>query len=110
MKTIMLYLSFVVFLTGQNVLSKAGEANKTEKGKNYIKVFPNPSPNGKVHVISMEPGVLHLYVFDAAGTLTNQVLLNHKSKQTITGLDKGEYLYDVFKNEESIEQGRIVVK
>lgn len=103
-------MSLAVCLFVSNNLIKVKEAENLPVDKRYIRVFPNPSIDGKVHVISMEPGVLHFYVFDTSGTLTNQVLLNHKTKQTITGLDKGEYLYDVFKDEESIEQGKIVVK
>lgn len=103
-------MSLAVCLFVSNNLIKVKEAENLPVDKRYIRVFPNPSIDGKVHVVSMEPGVLHFYVFDTSGTLTNQVLLNHKTKQTITGLDKGEYLYDVFKDEESIEQGKIVVK
>ena len=103
-------MSLAVCLFESNNVIKVKEAENLPLDKRYIRVFPNPSIDGKVHVISMEPGVLHFYVFDTSGTLTNQVLLNQKTKQTITGLDKGEYLYDVFKDDESIEQGRIVVK
>lgn len=102
-------MSLAVCLFESNNI-KVKEAENLSIDKGSIRVFPNPSIDGKVHVISMEPGVLHFYVFDTSGTLTNQVLLNHKTKQTITGLDKGEYLYDVFKDDESIAQGRIVVK
>ena len=103
-------MSLAVCLFESNNVIKVKEAENLPLDKRYIRVFPNPSMDGKVHIISMEPGVLHFYVFDTSGTLTNQVLLNQKTKQTITGLDKGEYIYDVFKDDESIEQGRIVVK
>jgi hypothetical protein len=38
------------------------------------------------------------------------VLLKEKQKHKIKNLKKGLYVYDVFVNDTSIEQGRIIVK
>ena len=40
----------------------------------------------------------------------HNIKLNAKTKKTITGLQKGVYMYDVFSDDESIERGKIIVK
>lgn len=100
----------VTFLLASLFIGKCPESITDDSKKKVVKLFPNPTTDGKVNVVATEPGVLHLYVFDNSGTLTKQVQLTNKSKQTIEGLNKGEYEYDVFKNDESIERGKIVVK
>ena len=78
--------------------------------KNTIRLYPNPSPNGIITVNSTISDPLHFYVFDLEGTLLHRIALKGKAQQTITNLKKGTYMYDVFKNDESIEQGKITVK
>jgi hypothetical protein len=94
----------------QNNFSDASDDGKGAKKKSTIKLYPNPSPNGVVTVNSTISEPLHFYVFDLEGTLLHRIILKGKEQKTITNLKKGTYMYDVFKNDESIEQGKIVVK
>ena len=80
------------------------------KKKSTIKLYPNPSPDGVITVNSTISESLHFYVFDLEGTLLHRIILKGKAQKTITNLKKGTYMYDVFKNDESIEQGKIIVK
>lgn len=85
--------------------------NKKKLQKNVLRLFPNPTVNGIVSVSSTgNNGVLHVYVFDLSGTLVSQLTLKDKEKKTISNLSKGIYMYDVFKEDESVEGGRIIVK
>jgi hypothetical protein len=94
----------------QNNFSNASDDGKGRKKKSTIKLYPNPSPNGVITVNSTISEPLHFYVFDLEGTLLHRILLKGKEQKTITNLKKGTYMYDVFKNDESIEQGKIIVK
>ncbi len=78
--------------------------------KNVVRLFPNPTSNGTITVNSNTNEPLHFYIFDLEGVLISRVELKAKDKKTITVLSKGTFSYDVFKNDESIEQGKITVK
>jgi hypothetical protein len=79
--------------------------------KDAVKIFPNPTHNGTVSVsMQASSGKLHFYIFDLEGTLVHQAVLNPKQKETVRNLKKGVYMYDVFRNDISIEHGKIIVK
>jgi hypothetical protein len=80
--------------------------------RDIIKIYPNPSSNGTIHIASNQTDdkELQFYVFDIEGTLMHNIKLSAKTKKTITGLQRGVYMYDVFSNDESIERGKIIVK
>lgn len=82
---------------------------KSIQAKNVVKLYPNPS-YGKVSVSANTSSLLHFYIFDLEGTLVFQAVLNDKEKRTIDHLKKGTYLYDVFEKDESIEEGKIIIK
>jgi hypothetical protein len=78
--------------------------------RNLVELAPNPSTDGNITLtctaLSEE---LHFYVFDLEGTLMRQLTLKGNGKYAINHLQKGVYTYDVFKNDESVEQGKITV-
>jgi Secretion system C-terminal sorting domain len=82
---------------------------KGSSKKNAVKLYPNPS-YGKMSVSSTTSSLLHIYIFDLEGTLIYQTVLNNKERKTIDNLKKGTYMYDVFEKDESIEEGKIIVK
>jgi hypothetical protein len=82
---------------------------KSTQAKTVVKLYPNPS-YGKVSVSANTASLLHFYIFDLEGTLVFQAVLNNKEKRTIEHLKKGTYLYDVFEKDESIEEGKIIIK
>jgi hypothetical protein len=75
-----------------------------------VRLYPNPTSNGTITINSTIKEPLHFYVFDLEGTLLHRINLKGKAREKITNLKKGIYTYDVFKNNESIEQGKIIVK
>jgi len=70
------------------------------------------SLNGCYRAETLSAGAndLHFYVFDLSGTLMHRATLSEKEKCRLPVLQKGVYLYDVFKNDLSIEEGRIVIE
>jgi hypothetical protein len=80
------------------------------KKKATLKLYPNPSTNGTVRVVSNMAGKLHFYVFDLEGTMLHRAVIAGRGRHTITNLNKGIYTYDAFYNDEGIEHGTLTVK
>lgn len=78
--------------------------------RDYVRLSPNPTSNGTVTIHSNTNETLDFYVFDLEGTLLYRIELKGRDEKTIKHLKKGSYAYDVFRNDESIEQGKIIVK
>lgn len=74
-----------------------------------IRLSPNPSYNGTLAVVSESKAPLHFYVFDVEGTMMFNTVLKPGEKSTVSALKKGVYSYDVFRNDEGVEQGKITV-
>jgi hypothetical protein len=109
-------LSFGLFAQGHisdqtgSISSETSETAKLPLSKKVlIRLYPNPS-YGKVSVTATTTEPLHFYIFDLEGTLIYQAILNNKDRKNVENLKKGTYLYDVFLNDESIEEGKIIVK
>lgn len=94
----------------QNIFSDTVQIHSYPSRKNCIRLYPNPTSNGVITVNSNTGEPLHFYIFDLEGVLISRVELKPKVQTTISDLKKGTYMYDVFKNDESIEQGKIIVK
>ena len=93
-----------------NNLSDSLEAGKKVKiRKNLVKIYPNPS-FGRINISASTSQPLHFYIFDLEGTLIYQTVLKNKDRKNIDNLKKGVYMYDVFEKDESIEEGKIIVK
>lgn len=78
--------------------------------KNSIIVSPNPSYNGNITVTTKISEVVHFYIFDLEGTLIYQTVLKENEKKLVSKLTKGTYMYNVFVHDESIEEGKLIVK
>lgn len=77
--------------------------------KNSVKIYPNPS-YGKITISTNSEAQLDFYIFDLEGILIYQTTLKNKETKAINALKKGIYTYDVFEKDESVEEGRIVIK
>lgn len=95
------------FVQASNIISI--DSSTAKAGKNAVKIYPNPS-YGKLSVSAATSSTLHFYIFDLEGTLVYQTILKNKDRKVIDTLKKGSYLYDVFENDESIEEGKIIIK
>lgn len=117
-----LLFAFLILLTSTKLSAQTGAVKQvsnisyspvtTEEPDNKkvsIRLYPNPS-YGKISVSAVTSKPLHFYIFDLEGTLVYQAVLNNKNPKNIENLKKGTYLYDVFEKDESIEEGKIIVK
>jgi hypothetical protein len=86
------------------------KARNSDKKNNTVSISPNPSYTGDISVTSKSEQELHFYIFDLEGTLIYQTVLKTKEKKAINSLNKGTYMYNVFANDESIEEGKLIIK
>lgn len=79
--------------------------------KNKIRLFPDArqqvlffSANGE------DKRVYQLYLFDMDGRLVNQASIRNKETTVLTSLSEGNYLFEVFTDDERIENGHLVIR
>ena len=79
--------------------------------KNKIRLFPDAkqqvlffSANGE------DRKVYQLYLFDMDGRLVNQASIRNRETTVLTTLAEGNYLFEVFTDDERIENGHLVVR
>jgi hypothetical protein len=80
--------------------------------KHRIKLFQNNDENALFFSVvrGLEGKVYQLFLFDISGNLVSQA--NIKSKQTtvIDNIEKGSYLFEVFSDDERIENGQVIIR
>jgi len=82
---------------------------KTSKKEREVKIYPDLLKN-VMHVKNAETTKIDFFVFDSEGTILVHYKMNEKDHKKINGLEKGTYTYQVFKNDEMSESGKIVIK
>lgn len=78
-----------------------------------IKVRLYPSANQQVLFFSasgQDGRVFQLFLFDVEGKLIKQVNIRNKQTTVLNNIDKGNYLFEVFSDDERIENGQVIVK
>lgn len=82
---------------------------KNSRKERDVKIYPDMLKK-IMHVKNIETEQVDFFVFDASGTIMVHYKMNEKDHKKINGLDKGTYTYQVFKNDEMSESGKIVIK
>ena len=86
--------------------SRNGRVSRKER---EVKIYPDLLKK-VIHVKNIETQRVDFFVFDSEGTITVHYKMDEKGHKKINGLEKGTYTYQVFKNDEMSESGRIVIK
>jgi len=86
--------------------------NKSQTSKKYkIKIYPSATNEVLFFTASGESGkVYQLYVFDMDGKLVKQTQIHNKETTLLANFVKGNYMFDVFSDDEKIENGTMVVR
>ncbi len=88
------------------VISKA-QGNKKYK----IKLYPNATHEVIFFTAVGEEGKIYqLFVFDMESKLIKQTMVRNRQTSYLTKFNKGEYTYEVFSDDERIENGSVIVK
>ena len=88
------------------------QINKFQSSKkNKIRLYPDAkqqvlffSANGE------DRKVYQLYLFDMDGRLINQASIRNKETTVLTNMEQGNYLFEVFTDDERIENGHLSVR
>ena len=86
--------------------TKNAHASRRER---EVKIYPGMWKR-VMHVKNGENAKIDFFVFDKEGTIIVHYKMNEKDHKTINGLEKGTYIYQVFKNDEMSDAGKIIVK
>jgi hypothetical protein len=85
---------------------------KTKTSKKYkVRLYPNA--NNEVLFFSAsgnEGRVYQLFLFDIEGKLVKQVNIKNKQTTVLNNIEKGNYLFQVFSDDEQIENGQVIVR
>lgn len=86
--------------------------SKSQTSKKYkIKIYPSATNEVLFFSASGESGkVYQLYVFDMDGKLVKQTQIRNKETTLLAHFVKGNYMFDVFSDDEKIENGTMVVR
>lgn len=86
------------------------QKSQTSK-KIKVKLYPNANHQVLFFSASGEDGkVFQLFLFDIEGKLVKQVNIRNKQTTVLNNIDKGNYLFEVFSDDERIENGQVIVK
>lgn len=117
MKRVPLYiavvaLSLMAFTLKEVAVSKHKDhhSSNLQTPQDVVSVTPNPTTDGKVSITNNSPEEVHVYLFDEENTMLHQVYLKRRGQQTVTALKKGTITYEVFQQDISIKQGKIISK
>ncbi|MEO6314525.1 MAG: T9SS type A sorting domain-containing protein [Chitinophagaceae bacterium] len=86
--------------------------NKLLTSKKYkIKIYPGARQESVFFNASGEEGkVYQLFMFDINGNLVKQTQIRNKQTTIITNFSKGCYTFEVFSDDEHIENGTLTIK
>ena len=93
----------------ENVNTVEAKKTKVSRKEREVKIYPDLLKN-VMHVKNAETTKIDFFVFDSEGTIMVHYKMNEKDHKKINGLEKGVYTYQVFKNDEMSEAGKIIIK
>jgi hypothetical protein len=79
--------------------------------KHKIRLYPNADHRVLFFSATGEQGrVYQLYLFDMDGKLSKQIQIRNKETTVLTNIVKGDYLFEVFSDDERIENGHVSIR
>ncbi|MBC7829297.1 MAG: T9SS type A sorting domain-containing protein [Chitinophagaceae bacterium] len=79
--------------------------------KHKIRLYPNANQQVLFFSANGEHGKIYqLFLFDMDGKLVKQANIKNKQTTVINNIDKGVYLFEVFSDDERIENGKVTVR
>jgi hypothetical protein len=93
----------------ENVTTVEAKKNKVARKEREVKIYPDMLKK-VMHIKNVVNTEVDFFVFDTEGTIKVHYKMNEKDHKKINGLDRGIYTYQVFKNDEMSESGKIIIK
>lgn len=104
MKKLYFILSFLVI--GSFAIAAPNSVLPTKTTKVYLK----PGSQGSFAIRSFSSEPVNFFLFDLDGQLVHQTTLKADEKLTISGLNKGCYLYSMLQKDETVGEGKLTIK
>ena len=96
-----------IVYTGDSIMVQKQFTSKAHK----ISLYPDASQQVLFFKASGEEGrVYQLFLFNMEGKLAKQVNIRNNQTTLINKIEKGVYLFEVFSDDERIENGQVVVR
>lgn len=84
---------------------------QTTSKKYKIRLYPNASHEVLFFSASGNNSkVYQLYLFDMYGTLVKQANIRNRQTTVLNSIEKGDYLFEVFSDDERIENGQVFIR
>jgi len=93
----------------ENTSAPESKNARIPKKQREVKIYPDLLKK-VMHVKNVETQKVDFFVFDTEGTIMVHYKMNEKDHKKINGLEKGTYTYQVFKDDEMSESGKIIIK
>jgi hypothetical protein len=93
----------------ENINTVEAKKTKVSRREREVKIYPDMLKK-IMHVKNVVNAEVDFFVFDTEGTIKVHYKMNEKDHKTINGLERGSYTYQVFKNDEMSESGKIIIK
>lgn len=83
---------------------------KVTSRKHKVKLFPNAKHEALFFNAEGQEGrVYQFYLFNVEGKLVKQANIKNNQTTIVRNLEKGNYLFEVFSDDERIENGQVIV-
>ena len=93
----------------ENVNAVEARKTKVSRKEKEVRIYPDVLKK-VMHVKNVLNTEVDFFVFDTDGTIKVHYKMNEKDHKVINGLERGTYTYQVFKNDEMSESGKIIIK
>lgn len=86
-------------------------SKRLKSKKHRIRIFPDASKKVLFFNASGQIGkVYQLFLFDASGVLVKQARIRENQTTLVNKVEKGDYVFEVFSDDERIESGDVTVR
>jgi hypothetical protein len=97
--------------TGLETIHSIQVSKAQTSKKHKIRLYPDARQQVLFFSANGEDGkVYQLYLFDMDGRLVNQAQIRNKETTVLTTIPEGNYLFEVFTDDERIENGQLTVR
>lgn len=101
----------LALVTGSDTVHSIQVSRTQTSRRHKIKLYPDAGQQVLFFSVNGQDGkVYQLYVFDVYGKVVSQTSIRNRETTVLTNISEGNYLFEVFSNDERIENGRLTVK
>jgi len=84
---------------------------QTSSKKHKIKLYPNATHEVLFFSVEGESGKAYqLFMFNLSGILVKQANIKTNQTTVLNNIEKGNYLFEIFSNDERIENGQVIIR